>query len=91
MDGIAAELDREMPGALAEIAPSPDYDLAQPLTRRAMFLQAWSSLGSEWPIVHELFGVGPDAPRRAVAGRAPAPARLAARTPLGSRSERWRW
>ncbi|PTX58867.1 hypothetical protein C8P63_11449 [Melghirimyces profundicolus] len=67
MDLIASELDMEMPGALTEIAPSPDYDPFVDFRERAMFMQAWSSYGTQWPVIHHFLGVRPDAPAREVA------------------------
>ena len=61
---IARLLDLEMPGALPEIAPSPAYDPLQPLTTRAMFMQAWSAYGIQWPIIRWFLGIEPDAPAR---------------------------
>lgn len=63
MDAIAAELDLEMPGALPEIVPSPEYDPFVDFRERAMFMQAWSSYGTQWPVVHHFLGVRPDVPR----------------------------
>src|SRR5579884_128953 len=62
MDAIARLLDMEQPGALPEIAPSPAYNPFQPLTSRAMFMQAWSSYGVQWPVIHEFLGIVPDIP-----------------------------
>ncbi|MCO5969776.1 glucosidase family protein [Actinoallomurus soli] len=53
----------EMPGAMPEIAPSPDFDPAnidRPLTGRSMVLQAWGAYGNLWPVVHQQLGVSPD-------------------------------
>lgn len=55
-------LDLEMPGALPELAPSPDYEVFDDLRDRLMFMQAWSSYGVQWPVVHHFLGVRPDAP-----------------------------
>jgi len=65
---IARQLDLEQPGALPEQMPSPDYILYpfQPLTRRAMVMQAWSSYGVVYPIVHCFLGVQPQAPQRLI-------------------------
>ena len=65
---IARQLDLEQPGALPEQMPSPDYILFpfQPLTRRAMVMQAWSSYGVLYPIVHCFLGVQPQAPKRLI-------------------------
>ncbi|MFN2488869.1 MAG: glycogen debranching protein [Actinomycetota bacterium] len=52
----------EQPGAMPEIAPSPDYgrSIDLPLTERAMVLQAWGAYGTAWPVVHQQLGVRPD-------------------------------
>ncbi|ABG03287.1 Glycogen debranching enzyme-like protein [Rubrobacter xylanophilus DSM 9941] len=52
----------EQPGAMPEIAPSPDYgrSIDRPLNERAMVLQAWGAYGTLWPIVHQWLGVRPD-------------------------------
>jgi hypothetical protein len=65
---IARQLDLEQPGALPEQMPSPDYILFpfQPLTRRAMVMQAWSSYGVLYPIVHCFLGVQPQVPQRLI-------------------------
>ena len=65
---IARQLDLEQPGALPEQMPSPDYILFpfQPLTRRAMVMQAWSSYGVLYPIVHCFLGVRPQVPQRLI-------------------------
>jgi glycogen debranching enzyme len=64
MREIAATLDLEMPGALPELAPSPDYDPFGPYAERMMVMQAWASYGIAWPIVTNLLGVDPDVPGR---------------------------
>jgi hypothetical protein len=64
VDAIAKLLDLEMPGALPEIAPSPAYDPFQPLTSRAMFMQAWSAYGVQWPLIRYFLGVDPNVPGR---------------------------
>ncbi|NWF69816.1 MAG: glycogen debranching protein [Chloroflexi bacterium] len=64
MRAIAHNLDLEMPGALPEILPSPDYDPFGDLAERAMFMQAWSSYGVQWPLVRHFLGVDPHAPTR---------------------------
>jgi hypothetical protein len=54
---------REMPGAMPEIAPSPDFDppnIDRKLTDRSMVLQAWGAYGNLWPVVHQQLGVSPD-------------------------------
>jgi hypothetical protein len=65
---IARQLDLEQPGALPEQMPSPGYILFpfQPLIRRAMVMQAWSSYGVLYPIVHYFLGVRPQAPQRLI-------------------------
>jgi hypothetical protein len=52
----------EMPGALPEIGPSPDFvdNIDQPFTTRSMFMQAWGLYGTIWPVVHQQLGVSPD-------------------------------
>lgn len=56
----------EQPGAMPEIAPSPDYgrSINRPFNERAMVLQAWGAYGTVWPVVHQLLGVRPDLGRR---------------------------
>ena len=62
MRAIARQLDLEMPGALPEISPSPEYDPFVDFRDRAMFMQAWSPYGVQWPIVDHFLGVRPDVP-----------------------------
>jgi hypothetical protein len=53
----------EMPGAMPEIAPSPDFSPAnidRKFTERSMVLQAWGTYGILWPVVHQQLGVAPD-------------------------------
>jgi hypothetical protein len=52
----------EQPGAMPEIAPSPDYgrSIERPFNERAMVLQAWGAYGTIWPVVHQQLGVRPD-------------------------------
>jgi len=53
----------EMPGAMPEIAPSPDFDppnIGRKLTERSMVLQAWGAYGNLWPVVSQQLGVRPD-------------------------------
>ena len=52
----------EMPGALPEIGPSPDFvdNIDQPFTTRSMFMQAWGYYGTLWTVVHQQLGVAPD-------------------------------
>jgi hypothetical protein len=65
---IARQLDLEQPGALPEQMPSPDYVAFpfQPFTRRAMVMQAWSSYGVLYPIVHYFLGIQPHMPQRLI-------------------------
>jgi hypothetical protein len=60
----------EQPGAMPEIAPSPDYapggSIVRPFNERAMVLQAWGAYGTIWPVVHQWLGVRPDLGRRAL-------------------------
>ena len=65
---IARQLDLEQPGALPEQMPSPGYLLFpfQPFTRRAMIMQAWSSYGVLYPIVHYFLGIQPHMPQRLI-------------------------
>src|SRR5215218_387600 len=52
----------EMPGAMPEIAPSPDFgaNIDKPLNERSSVLQAWGAYGVLWPVVHQQLGVDPD-------------------------------
>jgi hypothetical protein len=52
----------EQPGAMPEIAPSPDYgrSVDKLFTERAQVLQAWGAYGTAWPVVHQQLGVRPD-------------------------------
>lgn len=52
----------EMPGAMPEIAPSPDFraNIDRALYDRSMVLQAWGAYGTLWPVVHHQLGVSPD-------------------------------
>jgi hypothetical protein len=52
----------EQPGAMPEIAPSPEYvrSIDQRLVDRAMVLQAWGAYGTAWPVVRQQLGVRPD-------------------------------
>jgi|SoiMethySBSTD1v2_1073268.scaffolds.fasta_scaffold17875_3 hypothetical protein len=58
----------EMPGAMPEIAPSPDFtaNIDQRFTDRSMVLQAWGTYGTLWPVVHHQLGVSPDLGRDVV-------------------------
>ena len=55
----------ELPGAMPEIAPSPDFgaNIDKLFTERSMALQAWGTYGILWPVVHYQLGVSPDAGR----------------------------
>jgi glycogen debranching enzyme len=66
VDDIARLLDLEMPGALPEMAPSPAYDPFQNMTSRAMFMQAWSAYGIQWPVIHDFLGIDPNVPDKAI-------------------------
>jgi hypothetical protein len=74
----------EQPGAMPEIAPSPDYgsSITKSFLERASVLQAWGAYGTVWPVVHQQLGVRPNMGRgrlevtpqvppyqRAIAGR----------------------
>ena len=52
----------ETPGAMPEIAPSPDAEanIDRPFHDRSMNLQAWGTYGILWPVVHQQLGVSPD-------------------------------
>jgi hypothetical protein len=52
----------ETPGAMPEIAPSPDFpaNINRPFYDRSMMLQAWGTYGTLWPVVHHQLGVSPD-------------------------------
>jgi hypothetical protein len=55
----------ELPGAMPEIAPSPDFvaNIDRRFTERSMALQAWGTYGVLWPVVHYQLGVSPDVGR----------------------------
>jgi hypothetical protein len=59
----------ETPGAMPEIAPSPDSpaNIDRPFTDRSMSLQAWGTYGVLWPVVHQQLGVDPDLGRHRLA------------------------
>jgi glycogen debranching enzyme len=59
---ISGDLTLEMPGALPEISPSPEYDPFVDFRDRAMFMQAWSSYGVQWPVINNFLGIRPDVP-----------------------------
>jgi glycogen debranching enzyme len=52
---IASAISRRMPGAYSEILPDG-----------GCFIQAWSSYGIIWPVVHFFLGFRPDAAKRSV-------------------------
>lgn len=56
----------EMPGAMPEIAPSPDFtaNIDQKEWERSMVLQGWGTYGVLWPVVHQQLGVAPDMGRQ---------------------------
>ena len=62
MHSIANQVDLEMPGALPEIVPSPQYDPFVDFRERAMFMQAWSPYGVQWPVINNFLGIRPDVP-----------------------------
>jgi len=64
MHTISGDLNLEMPGALPEISPSPEYDPFVDFRDRAMFMQAWSSYGVQWPVINNFLGIRPDVPHR---------------------------
>ncbi|MFC9689930.1 glycogen debranching protein [Kribbella sp. NPDC056951] len=59
----------ETPGAMPEIAPSPDSpaNIGRPFYDRSMSLQAWGTYGVLWPVVHQQLGVDPDLGRNRIA------------------------
>jgi len=52
----------EMPGAMPEVAPSPDFvaNIERDFLGRSSLLQAWGAYGVLWPVVHQQLGVDPD-------------------------------
>jgi hypothetical protein len=52
----------ELPGAMPEIAPSPDFgsNLSHDFLSRSSVLQAWGTYGVLWPVVAQQLGVAPD-------------------------------
>jgi hypothetical protein len=52
----------EMPGAMPEILPSPDFgtNMSKDFLSRSSVLQAWGSYGVLWPVIHQQLGVAPD-------------------------------
>ncbi len=53
----------EQPGAMPEIFPSEGFDLKGNTNRcwtcRSMFMQAWGTYGTAWPVIHQQLGVSP--------------------------------
>ncbi len=67
-DNAQVQLDPsvwELPGAMPEIAPSPDFgaNIDKLFTERSSALQAWGTYGVLWPVVHYQLGVSPDVGR----------------------------
>jgi hypothetical protein len=52
----------EMPGAMPEILPSPDFEanIDRLFTERSMVIQAWGAYGVLWPVISQWLGVSPD-------------------------------
>jgi hypothetical protein len=52
----------EMPGAMPEILPSPDFgtNMSLDFLSRSSVLQTWGTYGILWPVVHQQLGVQPD-------------------------------
>ena len=52
----------EMPGAMPEIVPSPDFgtNMSKDFLSRSSVMQAWGAYGVLWPVVHQQLGVAPD-------------------------------
>jgi hypothetical protein len=52
----------EMPGAMPEILPSPDFgtNMSKDFLSRSSVLQAWGAYGVLWPVLHQQLGVAPD-------------------------------
>jgi hypothetical protein len=52
----------EMPGAMPEILPSPDFgtNMSKDFLSRSSLLQAWGAYGVLWPVIHQQLGVTPD-------------------------------
>ncbi|MFL6074212.1 MAG: hypothetical protein ACJ73S_12515, partial [Mycobacteriales bacterium] len=64
-DNARVQLDPsvwEMPGAMPEIAPSPDFgaNIDKDFASRSSVLQAWGTYGILWPVVSQQLGVSPD-------------------------------
>jgi hypothetical protein len=51
----------EQPGAMPEILPSEGFgkNIDRCWTCRSMFLQAWGTYGTAWPVIHQQLGVRP--------------------------------
>jgi hypothetical protein len=52
----------EMPGAMPEILPSPDFgsNMSLDFLSRSSVMQAWGAYGVLWPVIHQQLGVAPD-------------------------------
>jgi hypothetical protein len=52
----------EMPGAMPEIVPSPDFgtNMSKDFLSRSSVMQSWGAYGILWPVVHQQLGVSPD-------------------------------
>jgi hypothetical protein len=52
----------EMPGAMPEILPSPDFgtNMSKDFLSRSSVLQTWGAYGVLWPVIHQQLGVAPD-------------------------------
>jgi hypothetical protein len=59
----------EMPGAMPEIGPSPDFEanIDRKEWERSMVLQGWGAYGNLWPVVHQQLGLAPDMGRQKLA------------------------
>ena|SRR5215207_925600 len=71
----------EQPGAMPEIAPSPDFgrNIDRCTICRSMVMQAWGNYGTMWAVVHQQLGVRPDLGRGQleVVPQLPSPAPIA--------------
>ncbi|WP_433306125.1 hypothetical protein ACQP2F_19955 [Actinoplanes sp. CA-030573] len=58
----------EMPGAMPEILPSPDFgtNMSKDFLSRSSVLQTWGAYGILWPVVHQQLGIDPDLGRGAL-------------------------
>ncbi|MFN8374381.1 MAG: hypothetical protein U0694_16080 [Anaerolineae bacterium] len=65
MRAIADGINLEMPGALPEVLHSPDYNLFAEFRQRFMLMQAWSSYGVHYPLIHHML-INPRAPQRSL-------------------------